>query len=167
MSPLLFLDVDGPIIPISGSPTEYGFRDDTHPLLGRINPALGPLLLGLSCQLVWATTWMDDANALVGPTLGLPELPVVPWPDPLDDGVDTWFGLHWKTRPLIDHANGRTFIWVDDEITEADRTWVSENHPGQALLHRVDPSLGLSIKDLDDLTRWIEAQPENHRNSGT
>jgi hypothetical protein len=165
--PLLFLDVDGPILPIGGSPTEYGFQDGANPLLSRINPALGPLLLELGCQLMWATTWTDDANVLVCPILGLPELPVVTWPDPPDDGVDTWFGLHWKTRPLVDHANGRAFIWVDDEITEADRIWVSEHHPGQALLHRVDPSLGLSIRDLNDLTQWIGALPENHPKNGT
>jgi hypothetical protein len=80
---------------------------------------------------MWATTWTDDANVLVGPILRLPELPVMTWPDPPDDGIDTWVGLHWKTRPLVDRADGRAFIWVDDEITEADRSWVSEHHRGE------------------------------------
>jgi hypothetical protein len=50
-------------------------------LLDRLDPADGRRLLALGCQLVWATTWMADANDLVAPRLGLPELPVVEFPE--------------------------------------------------------------------------------------
>ncbi|MEU9895121.1 hypothetical protein ACIBCS_03055 [Streptomyces phaeochromogenes] len=33
------------------------------------------LLMALPCELVWATTWMAEANETVAPRLGLPELP--------------------------------------------------------------------------------------------
>jgi hypothetical protein len=44
------------------------------------------------------------------------------WPEdgedqPADDGV------HWKTRALVARAAGRPFVWVDDEIRDADRGW--------------------------------------------
>ena len=60
----------------------------------------------------------DDANEIVAPRLGLPELPVVDFPD--DDEVPAR-GLHWKTRFLTQHAGGRPFVWLDDEITDTNQ----------------------------------------------
>ncbi|MGW1912880.1 HAD domain-containing protein [Streptomyces sp. NPDC002076] len=156
---LLFLDVDGPLIPFGAADRAYPVYDgprvpaDGHPLLARVDPALGPRLVGLGCELVWATTWMDDANACLAPWLGLPPLPVVQWPDA--DGPTE--PLHWKTRPLVAWASGRPFVWVDDEITEADRAWTAANHPGLALLHRVDHRHGLTESDFGILEDWLRA----------
>lgn len=149
--PLLYLDVDGPLIPFGAGP--YPPADDANPLLARIDPSLGPRLTALGCVLVWATTWMEEANAYVAPRLGLPDLPVVRWPEPSD--ADGRGGIHWKTPALLDHAAGRPFIWVDDEITGADRAWVAARHPGRALLHRVDPGRGLAEPDLAVLRAWL------------
>ncbi|MGW9074580.1 HAD domain-containing protein, partial [Streptomyces yangpuensis] len=91
--PLLYLDVDGPLIPFGAGPYPPG--DGPHPLLARVDPTLGPLLAGLPCELWWATTWMAEANECVAPRLGLPQLPVVDWPEPSDE--DGRGGVHWKT----------------------------------------------------------------------
>ncbi|MFI5802526.1 HAD domain-containing protein [Streptomyces sp. NPDC051561] len=167
--PLLFLDVDGPLIPFGATPrqlpdgyptyqpTHHSPAADAHPLISRINPAHGPRLLALPCELMWATTWMADANDCVSPWLGLPELPVVDWPDPSDE--DTSGGLHWKTRALVDRAAGRPFAWVDDEIGDADRAWVESHHPDRALLLRVDPQLGLTEADFGTLEGWFRRRP--------
>jgi len=48
-----------------------------------------------------------------------------------------------------------TLVWIDDEVTGADRAWVDENHPGSALLHRVDPDEGLQGGDLDVVEAWL------------
>jgi hypothetical protein len=50
--------------------------------------------------------------------------------------------------------------WVDDEITETDRTWVSTHHPGQALLHRVDARMGLTKGDYVVLDEWLRGTHE-------
>ncbi|MFI1353345.1 HAD domain-containing protein [Streptomyces sp. NPDC020898] len=167
--PLLFLDVDGPLIPFgatqqqlpNGYPTYRPHRQvhgaaAANPLITRIDPAHGPRLMALPCELVWATTWMSDANECIAPWLGLPELPVVIWPEssegPEEDEKD---GLHWKTRDLLAWAAGRPFAWVDDEITDADRTWTEAHHPGQALLHCVDPRQGLTNGDFAALDHWL------------
>ncbi|GLX51227.1 hypothetical protein Shyhy01_41770 [Streptomyces hygroscopicus subsp. hygroscopicus] len=172
---LLFLDVDGPLIPFgaadrahplydgplvpaAGAPWPPGSRPVApvhadHPLLARVDPALGPRLAGLGCELVWATTWMDEANAALAPWLGLPALPVVRWPDE-DEPPGP---LHWKTRPLVAWAAGRPFVWVDDEITEADRSWIAAHHPGPALPHRVDHRYGLTDTDFRVLGDWLAA----------
>lgn len=166
--PLLFLDVDGPLIPFGGTPSQYPagyptYRSPSapratalHPLLTRINPAYGPRLASLGCELVWATTWMSDANDIVAPWLGLPPLPVMAWPE---DAEYERGGLHWKTRPLAARAAGQPFVWVDDEITDTDRAWVTVHHTGDALLHHVDPHHGLTDTDFTTIKRWLKQSP--------
>jgi hypothetical protein len=46
-------------------------------------------------------------------------------------------------------------VWVDDEVTDADRDWVAAHHPGRALLHRVDARLGLTDGDYAALAAWL------------
>jgi hypothetical protein len=98
---------------------------------------------------------MGDANECIAPRLGLPQLPVLDWPDPSDD--DESGALHWKTRPLLAWAAGRPFAWVDDEITDADRAWAATHHPGLSLLRRIDPSFGLQPNDFTTLSAWAAA----------
>ncbi|MEU9347419.1 HAD domain-containing protein [Streptomyces sp. NPDC048278] len=155
---LLFLDIDGTLIPF-GAPADHPYPvydtgiAPSHPLLNRVDPDLGPRLGALRCDLVWATTWMDDANDCVAPWLGLPPLPVVEWPDEEKPSAL----LHWKTRPLVAWAGERPFIWLDDEITEADRAWVATHHHRPALLHRVDHEFGLTEADFRVLEDWLAA----------
>ncbi|WP_037610969.1 HAD domain-containing protein [Streptacidiphilus rugosus] len=168
LPPLLFLDVDGPLIPFGGpvphrqvGPGEGAAA--AHPLLARLDPTLGARLAGLDYELLWATTWGEDANAYVAPRIGLPPLPVLPWPEPSEtEERDVRAGRHWKTRPIVARATGRPFAWVDDEITHADRLWVAAHHDGPALLHRVDPRLGLTADDIGALRSWAAELKARH-----
>lgn len=157
--PLVFLDVDGPVLPFTEAPDAEPWDDAMDAQSARLNHSLGLRLAALPCQLVWATAWEEDANAEISPRIGLPQLPMVIWPKSSDEREreDTWFGLHWKTRALVEWAAGRDFAWVDDEVTDADREWVSQNHSGRVLLHRVDPSRGLSDEDFATLDGWLRA----------
>lgn len=159
--PLLFLDVDGPLLPFGEPGDRYPNHpapdaESNNPLPARLDPALGPLLSALPCELIWATTWMHDANRSVSPLLGLPTLDVLDRPDSTDDRVDAWFGLHWKTRALVHRAGGRPFIWVDDEIGDGDREWVAANHSARALLHCVDARMGLRPSDFAVFFDWLQ-----------
>ncbi|WP_157993126.1 HAD domain-containing protein [Streptomyces sp. Go-475] len=159
--PLLFLDVDGPLIPFGPSSGHaqaiaadaWTSGDQGNPLLTRLDPELGARLTALGCHLVWATTWMAEANEVISPRIGLPSLPMVEWPASYADEGPR--GLHWKTRQLVEWANGRPFIWVDDEISAMDRLWVDASHSGPSLLHRVDPAKGLLDTDFAALADWL------------
>lgn len=163
--PLIFVDIDGVLIPFRArsvdtrrSSSGAGDVGDGlgNPLLDRLDPADGRRLLALPGELVWASTWMAEANEVVAPRLGLPVLPVVDWPD--DEQPQR--GVHWKTVPLTRWAAGRPFVWLDDETTDADRRWVAAHCPQPALLRRVDSYLGLTDADLAAVRRWLEQRQE-------
>lgn len=158
--PLLYLDVDGPLNPYAAQPERRpaGYttiRVALHP--GRalrvwLNPAHGPALLDLGYDLCWATTWMDAANRWIAPVVGLPELPYV------DFGAGLLAtrpdGVHWKTEAIVAHSADRPFAWVDDEQSPADTDYVRAHHDGPALLHHVDPRIGLLEDDFTFLARY-------------
>jgi len=143
-APLLFLDVDGVVLPI-GRPLE------------ELGPDLGRQLAALPAELVWATAWEHGANDEIAPRIGLPRLPVVEWRATTlaEDIEDDYFGLHWKTRQLVEWAAGRAFVWADDEATDADCDWIAAHHPGRALVHRVPATRGLTGTDFAVLGRWL------------
>ncbi|WP_199552150.1 hypothetical protein [Streptomyces sp. N35] len=170
--PLLFLDVDGPLNPYAAKahrrPEGYttlrvpqdddrwggGYAMRRRPLRVWLNPGHGPQLLALGYDLCWATTWMADANRWIAPVLGLPELPYVDFGEALfAERVD---GVHWKTAPLVAYAAGCPFAWVDDEQSALDDTYVFAHHRGAALLHHVNPRIGLRTPDFATLAAFAE-----------
>ncbi|WP_199829480.1 hypothetical protein [Streptomyces sp. MMG1121] len=164
--PLLFLDVDGPLNPYAAQaerrPEGYttirvpiGYR---RPLRVWLNPEHGPALLGLGYELVWATSWMEEANVWIAPVVGLPaDLPYVDFGGGLF--AERPDGVHWKTEAIVAYAGGRAFAWVDDEQSPADTLYVKARHPGPALLHHVNPRIGLRAADFAALAEFAAAAP--------
>ncbi len=177
MRPTLLVDVDGPLNPYAAKPyrrpegygthrlmtprwqaterrrlAEWGLPDKAvKPLRVWLNATHGPSLAALPFDLVWATTWEEEANDFLAPLLGLPSLPFIAWPDPRPEPEG---GVFWKTPEVVAWAQGRPFAWVDDQITDADRAWVLTHHRGPALLHYVDPKIGLTADDFAHLQDW-------------
>jgi hypothetical protein len=157
--PILFLDVDGTLLPFGGSgmpavpDAPEVWTASSNPYLARVDRSLGPLLAGLGCDLMWATAWMDDANDVIAPLLGLPRLPVADLPTYGGDIGDD--RLQWKTKALVRIAEGRPFVWVDDVIGHADRWWIEADHAGPALLHKVDSDVGITSDDVAVIAEWV------------
>ncbi|MFB8245719.1 hypothetical protein ACFC5X_11805 [Streptomyces sp. NPDC055952] len=175
--PLLFLDVDGPLNPYAAEPEKRpdgyttlrvprgdasdeegrGLSRRRRPLRIWLNPQHGRHLLRLGFELCWATTWMDEANRWIAPVLGLPDLPFVDFGAVLlQERPD---GVHWKTAPLVEHARGRPFAWVDDEQSARDQAYVAAHHPAPGLLHHVDPRVGLLETDFRTLAEFARSLP--------
>lgn len=186
--PLLMLDVDGVLNPWqlatpNGHTAGAGFTkyllpaDEAEEAAGLATmPVLlssvhGEMLRALSesFDLVWATTWEDMANRHISPLLGLPtDLPVVHWPDE-DTRRAEWRAGHgnraWKTRFLVEwldeHAPGRPWAWVDDEVTRYDRTWVKQHylvHPAAPyLVVRVNRKTTLTQAECTRLREWAKS----------
>jgi hypothetical protein len=71
---LLFLDVDGPLLPFGEDPQRAlrGTTPDSR--LARLTSEVGNRLVALPCELVWATTWEKEANAEIAmPGKGHPD----------------------------------------------------------------------------------------------
>jgi hypothetical protein len=167
MKPLLLLDVDGVLNPWAapnrpGEFVEYRFRLTSW---GRkrlrvwLNPRHGAELSMLAeragVELVWATTWAQRANVLVGPVIGLPELPVIEFAGPHSDGLPSW-----KFPAVARYGYGRPLAWLDDDFSlfpEARAAFLAKrNADGLATeLVSVDPRVGMTGEDLAAVERWV------------
>ncbi|GAB2595308.1 HAD domain-containing protein [Kribbella endophytica] len=154
--PYLLLDVDGPLNPHRAKtiPEGYALHDihegeRTWTLLLSQQHGIELNALATSYELAWATSWEHGANRLIAPRLGLPELPVIIWPPGPRRRTDQ---ISWKSRHVADWVGDRRFAWVDDEVNRFDQAYLQP----QGLVHRVDPSRGLTADDFAVLRAWAE-----------
>ena len=155
LRPLLLLDVDGVLNPYPECPEGYSeyefFPDDDEPV--RLAQVHGDWLRELDSYftMVWATGWGADANRLLCPFYGLPELPMIPLPQgKYEPSV--------KVKRIEDYVGKRATAWVDDVVTEEFRRWVVDR-PYPTLLVEVDHEVGLTRDAVDQLIAWAEAIP--------
>ena len=163
--PLLLLDVDGPLNPYGARSRPLGYT--THRVIPEgwrngelrlwLNPRHGQMLREVSryVDLVWATTWRDQANAIIGPIIGLPELPVIPIERPTHSAKHIW-----KLSAVQEYVGGQPFAWLDDDFMKADMDWAAIRtvEVAPTLLLSIDESIGLVRADIDKVERWARLQ---------
>lgn len=166
MRPLLLLDIDGPLNPFRAAwfkgpvPARgYDFHDLTPEDGVTYRVALdqehGQQIRALAAEgfePVWASTWLEDANRLISPRLGLPtDLPVIPLARPrITRGKRCW-----KAPQIAEWVGERPFAWFDDEINRATRDWLANAGLADHLAHRVEPHIGLTDDDFERLLAFI------------
>ncbi len=166
MKPLLLLDVDGPLNPFLmnlATAEAKGYRlhyiqvgGTVYPVL--LNPRHGEALNELAdvVELVWATTWEDDANELLAPLLGLPtDLRVIHFRTDLPR--DPRHGGCWKTAEIVEWVGQQSFAWLDDEVNRFDREWIATRTTADVLLCNVSPGVGVTEEDFAAVRRWAES----------
>lgn len=166
MPPLLLLDIDGPLNPFRAAWSKesvpapgYDFYDLTPDGGVTYRVALNQdhgqeicLLAEQGYELVWASTWLEDANSLVSPLLGLPtDLPVIPLARP----SIPWGKRSWKAPQVAEWVGDRPFAWFDDEINRATRDWLAKAGLAKHLAHRVEPHIGLTDEDFERLQTFL------------
>jgi hypothetical protein len=166
--PLLLLDVDGPLNPYAAKPTKRPEGYETHRFHPKgfeygkglrvwLNPTHGAKLLDLGYEIIWCTAWENDANVYIGPHIGLSELPVIKFrvTSPNENPR-----LHWKTGTIAHvmpkNYPNRPFIWVDDEVTEADKRFLASATGSKVEIFKISPALGLLDEDFKAMKAWKE-----------
>jgi hypothetical protein len=178
---VIALDVDGVLAPY-GQPSKKaaGYRRvATHPvgtpwahprrpLNVWLHPGHGATLLelaaDLAADLVWLTSWNHEANVWIGPSIGLPVLPVIDV-GPVGEHTN---GVHWKQPAAAVGAAGRPLVWLDDQFQARDGLWAAQRtaQGHSTLLVNVNEHHGLLADHLAFIRAWASvapAAPGGHR----
>jgi hypothetical protein len=150
--PLLLLDIDGVLNPWAAPTCPEGFAEyilfpnDEQP--HRFAEHHGEWIreLARSFEVVWASAWGMVADDLVAPILGLPKFRWVPFPP-------TPFPPSAKVPSIDLFAGDRSVAWVDDALGSDAWEWASVRE-APTLLLPVDPAVGLTLEQVDELQSW-------------
>ena len=148
---MLLIDVDGVLCPYFPGEPEPGYeRLSVGPVAVWINPAHGEWLRQLldTFELVWATTWEQEAAEILAPALGLPVMPVVEFTHGAKNKT-------WKIADIDEYLGDRTAAWLDDELGPDADAW-AESRQGRTLLIRVDGTVGMTEEHLGDLIAFAD-----------
>lgn len=113
--------------------------------------------LGDHFDLAWATTWEHEAPRLIAPLIGTGH----DWPVAINNGMGAT-----KAPGIIELADGRPFVWFDDDISPEDEA-ICRRAPGQNLLIHVaanrvtkldpDEPTGLTGDHIEQAITWAKA----------
>lgn len=166
--PLAFIDVDGVLnrmvsndvakhrgyITSTVTPTSWPMRLKVH-----LDPADRGRLerLGEYFDLAWGTTWEHDACTLIAPRIGIGH----DWPVAINNGMGAT-----KAPGIVELADGRPFVWLDDDISPEDES-ICRRAPGLILLVHVaanrvtklepDEPTGLTGDHVEQAITWAKA----------
>jgi HAD domain in Swiss Army Knife RNA repair proteins len=152
-SPLLLLDIDGTLCPLSSGPETAMRQLSTGAGSVWFRADLPDVLTELAAhyELAWATAWHEHANLLLAPALGLPALPVVHFSAPAPDEVGSRYaGRTWKLPSIQRFGADRPLAWIDDDLHPDAYTWAAMRRIPTKLI-TTDPNRGITNQDVRTL----------------
>lgn len=150
---MLLVDVDGVLSPFAAASCPAGFVEvAARGFVLRLCAEHGVWLRRLAdrFELVWATTWEDDAATLIAPQLALPDMPIIHF-----GGRGASWGPTWKLPAVAAAVGDRAAAWVDDDLHDDAVAWARQR-PVPTLLLPVDPSIGLTAEHVATLEDWAD-----------
>ncbi len=154
--PLLLIDIDGVLNPYVRAGDEIPTGYDAH-RLGGMNVVLckshGGWLHELATRydLVWASTWEADADALIGSAIGAP--PGIPHLTFAERDPQDWT---WKLPAVTRLVGDRPVAWLDDDPGHGASEWAADR-AAPTLLVRPDARIGWTRDELDQLVAFATA----------
>jgi hypothetical protein len=160
----LHLDVDGVLN--AQIPTQAGWPDKDEGIaisdgwgwLIRWSPSMLKELAGFDLDLVWTTTWRDDAVTSIAPLIGWGDHGSVMHPVADSEyrrGYD--HSIVWKyeamQRMYSEQENRERFVWIDDEIEPHMIEW-AEGVGGLAI--NTNPLTGISVADINLIKEYLD-----------
>lgn len=104
----VYLDVDGVLLPTShDAHPDFEWRSAADG--SRWAPEVVSDLAGLPAEVVWLTTWQEEANTFLCPLFGWDPLPVCRRRPEV---------IWWKFEALLRDHPGGPFVWIDDELDQ-------------------------------------------------
>lgn len=145
----IYLDVDGCLNPITHKQrtkhwvdykrTRVKVRDGEYPIW--YSKGMGIALLSVAAdfdaEIVWSTTWTNDANTHISPLVGLPtDLRVAPYDYNKDGDIHNC----GKIPAIASMCEENAIVIIDDYLGFGDKCWIKE---------REFPTLG--IKPVENI----------------
>jgi hypothetical protein len=151
----LLLDVDG-VLNVAGTPcSDWKEWLAVRCRGSTINhsPEVGRAIADLGVEIIWLTTWREEANQWIGPLFGWPEHPVIAIGDEEMLSWRSWWKLDAAKRLYADSPV--PFIWADDELSDMGEAhdWCREVD-GLPIVPRAN--VGLTRRHLEEMRRYVE-----------
>lgn len=159
--PIWLLDVDGVLNALHRDPLRHTIFRANNGLQIAYDPEVLARIIQMHhdehVEIRWLTTWEDEANTHLTAQFEWPLLELAGNRDfELDRTLQWWKAPIAKT--YVDE--GRRVVWTDDDIGPAFRQgeieWVKDvDIPEQLLMISPDPDVGLEMRHLDMIERWL------------
>lgn len=160
VKPYLFLDVDGVLNCIGGRGEDWDdFEQYNMMPFGRgpfrlyLSKTMCAELAALPVEIIWLTTWCEEAPVLIAPAVGFPEYPVAGFGNDLSGRKVSKQGC---LEIWLEENGLRPFIWVDDDAIPHYATADFTELGWQFLFIKPNQYEGLTKAHIEEIQKFLK-----------